>query len=224
MAGLRSIPALGKIGPRSPAGAIPKPPPPATGPRPLPDLGRPTLAPRGPAHLHLGQKRVTGTGGPGQHPADWPGSQPEWVWYKASADYFHDPENPRQGPFLGGALWQYQAAENPAQPREAGESISDFLYLMPGGGNVIVRIEGTYFHLQQGGAQTARDLYLIAHAGRALDRVVRINDTQFMADVTGSTAVQLLADVLANRAPVGQAEGGTVQPPRYGDFLQGVAG
>ena len=223
MAGLRKIPALGKIGPASPAGASPNPPPPPSGPRPLPDLGRPTLAPRGPAHLRLGQKRVTGTGGPGQHPAEFTGSQPEWVWYWASAKYHKDPPDPRAGPFLGGALWLFQAPENPAQPREAGGSISDFIYLTPGGGNVIVRIEGSYWHLEHGAAQQARDQFLIAHAGRNIDRVVRVNDGQFMADVSGATAIRLLADVLAGRAPVGQLLGGTAREAAYADFALGVS-
>lgn len=221
MPGLRSIPKLGSNKPRSPANPVQPPPP---GPRPLPDLGRPTAAPRGPAHLGLGQKRVTGTGGPGEKPADFPGSQPEWVWYKASADYHRDPPDPRAGPFLGGALWLFQAPENPGNPREAGGSVSDFAYLIPGGGNIIVRIEGFFHHIQQGAAQQARDLYLIAQAGRAIDRIHRVNDGQFMADVSGATAVRLLADILAGRAPVGELLGGTAEPPRYGDFAAGVAG
>ena len=220
MAGLRKTAKLGSNKPRH-AGKIT--PPPATGPHPLPDLGRPTMAPRGPAHLHLGQKRKTGAGGPGAPPVDFPGSVPEWVWYVASTHYHHDPPDPRLGPFIGGALWQYQAPENAANPREAGASISDFLYTIPGGGNIIVRIEGTFWHLQQGAAQQARDFYLIAHAGRGIDRVVRINDSQFMADVTGAAAIQLLSDVLAGRAPVGQLLGGTALPPRYADFANGTA-
>lgn len=220
MAGLRSISKLGSITPRQPVAIVPAP---SVGPRPQPDLGRPTLAPRGPAHLRLGQKRVTGTGGPGEKPVDFPGTQPEWVWYSGSAKYHKDPRDPRVGPFLGGGLWLFQAPENPDQPREAGGSISDFIYLTPGGTNVIVRIEGAFWHLDQGGAQQARDLYLITHAGAAGDRVVRINDSQFMSDVTGATAIRLLADILAGRPPIGELQGGTVLPPRYADFAQGTA-
>ena len=220
MAGLRTIGKLGGNKPRKPATITP---PPATG-GPILDTGRPTKAPRGAAHLHLGQKRKTGTGGPGAPPADFTGSVPEWVWYVASARYHHDPPDPRVGPYLGGELWQYQAPENAANPREAGESISDFLYLTPGGGNIIVRIEGTFWHLEHGAAQQARDLNLINQAGRGIDRVVRINDGQFMADVTGATAIQLLAEVLAGRPPVGQLLGGTALPPRYADFVNGIAG
>lgn len=220
MAGLRSIGKLGGNKPRAPKQIIP---PPATGPRPLADLGRPTLAPRGAAHLRLGQKRVTGEGGPGAPPVDFPGSVPEWVWYNSSAKYHKDPRDPRVGPYLGGELWLFQAPENPQQPREAGGSVSDFIYLIPGGGNVIVRIEGTFWHLQQGGAQQARDFYLLAQAGRNIDRVVRVNDTQFMSDVTGATAIRLLADVLAGRTPAGQLQGGTALPPRYADFANGIA-
>lgn len=223
-AGLRKIPALGKLGPTSPAGSVAKPPPPPTGPRPLPDLAMPVGRPRGPLHLGLGQKRRTGAGGPGDAPADFGGSQPEWVWHWASRKYFYSREriDPRQPPFDGGISWQFQVEEGGRHTRAAGASVTDFVYLGPGA-NVLVRIEGTYFHLEQGGAQQARDLYLIAQAGLAGDRVVRVNDTQFMGDATGATAIRLLADVLANRAPIGQAQGGVVLPPRYADFVNGVS-
>lgn len=222
MSGLRSIPRLGSPKPRSAAKIAP---PPATGPRPLPDRGRPTFAPRGPAHLRLGQKRRTGTGGPGVPPADFPGSVPEWVWYWSSARYHRDPPDPRVGPFLGGAAWEFQDPIGPGvtAARDPGESVSDFRYLMPSGASVYIRIEGVHWHLGQGGAVLARDLTSLIHAGQGGDRVARINDTQFMADVTGATAIRLLADVLAGRPPVGQVGAGTVLPARYGDFARGIS-
>ena len=98
MAGLRSIAGLGSLGPPSPRGVVPHPPPPAKSPgRPLPGLREPTLAPRGPALLHLGQRRDT-HGGPGPPPVLFVGSAAEWVWYYASARYHNDPKDPTLSP------------------------------------------------------------------------------------------------------------------------------
>ncbi len=223
MAGLRQMSTLGTLGPKSPAGAVPKPPPPPPGPRPLPDLGRQTMRPRGPRHLRLGQKRRTGTGGPGEHPAEFPGTQPEWVWYWASARLHKNPRDPRVGPFTGGEQWQFQSPEGGVHTRDPGSSVSDFTYLLPSGNTVIVRLETEFWHLGQGAAQSARDLYLTTHAGQNGDRVARPHDSQFMGDVSGGVAIQMLADILAGRPTVGQIAGGVVQPARYGDFLNGIA-
>jgi hypothetical protein len=224
MPSLRTIPKLGKAGPKSPAGVVAKAPPPTkTQGRPLPDLAQPTMAPRGAALLHLGQKAPSGTGGPGTSPPTWEGPETEWVWHWCSRKYFFQQEHldPYQTPW-GGLSWQYQAPETPNNPREAGGSVSDFVYLL-GATNVIVRIEGFYDHVQRGGAaQQARDLYLVAHAGAEGDRVVRVQDGEFMEDVTGNTGIRLLADILANRPRLGQLAGGVVEPPRYANFETGV--
>jgi hypothetical protein len=225
MAGLKSIGAIGTLSAKSPPGATAKAPPPNKHQgRPLPDLAQPEIAPRGTILLHLGRKRQVGTGGPGQKPPTFEGPQTEWVWHWASRKLFFKQEgrDPYQTPW-GGLSWQYQAAETPDNPREAGGSVSDFVYLV-GAQNIIVRIEGFYDHVQRGGAaQQARDLYLIAHAGAAGDRVVRISDDLFMEDVSGSTAIKLLADTLAGRTRVSELAGGTIEAPRYANFLTGVA-
>jgi hypothetical protein len=223
--GLKAIGTAKKPGAKSPAGVTPKAPPPAkTAGRPLPDLGMPTKAPRGPALLHLGQKRQQGFGGPGEQPVDFPGSGAEWVWFWASRKYFWsaDHREPRQAPFDGGSTWVFQSPDNPANPREAGASISDFVYTL-GGRNYIVRIEGFYWHIGKGPTQQARDQFLINQAGSGSDEVVRVNDTEFMEDISGATAIKLLAEVLSGNAPVGQLQGGTAQAPRYADFGAGTA-
>jgi hypothetical protein len=221
MSGLRTIPPLKKTPAVSSAGVKATPPPAQrAGGRPLNivDPFRPIAAPRGPQELHLGQKRVTGIGGPGPQPVDFPGSGAEWVWYDASADYHKDPKDPRAAPYVGGEFWTFQAPENAANPREAGGTISDFVYLY-GATSVIVRIEGFYWHWGQGGAQTGRDLFLITHAGAAGDRVVRVNDGEYMFDETGSVAVALLSDILAGH----KFGGGILREPRYADFTRGIA-
>jgi hypothetical protein len=184
----------------------------------------PVAAPRGPALLHLGQKRQQGFSGPGPQPADFPGSGAEWVWFWASRKYFYnmDHRDPREAPYDGGTTWAFQAPENPANPREAGGSVSDFVY-QDGGRNYIVRIEGFYWHIGKGPAQQARDQFLINQAGTSNDEVVRVNDTDFMEDISGSTAIKLLAEVLAGQSPVGGLQGGTARPPRYADFPAGLA-
>ena len=221
MRSLRSIPPLKKTPAVSAAGVIARPPPPQrAGGRPLQivDPFRPLIAPRGPAELHLGQKRVTGIGGPGPQPLDFPGSGAEWVWYWASAKYYKDPKDPRDGVYQGGEFWVFAdpIGAGVTATRDPAEGTADFEYLME---HTIVKIEGFYWHYGQGGAQTARDLYLISHLGAAGDRVVRVNDGEYMFDETGSVAVALLADILANR----WQGGGILREPRYADFTKGVA-
>lgn len=218
---LRSIPAMGKLGPPSPARPH-APPATVTQGRPLPDPHQVQIAPRGPALLHLGQKRNKGTGGPGLPPLAWEGPATEWVWHWGSRKLYFQTEglDPYALPW-GGLSWQYQAPEGPdasLTPRAAGGSLTDFVY-ESGGAHILVRIEGFFDHVQRGGAaQLARDLYLTSHAGAPGDRVVRVNDAEFMEDETGSTAIKLLADILGNRTRVSSLAGGVIRPPRYANF------
>ena len=99
----------------------------------------------------------------------------------------------------------------------------DFLYTLAGT-QIIVRIEGFYWHIGKGAEQQARDLYLMTHASVGGGRVHRVTDSDYMSDVTGSTAIRLLADILAGRPRVGTLQGGTVAQPRYADFIGGTAG
>jgi hypothetical protein len=220
--GLRSIPRLGTLRAKSSATATVKAPPPATTQgRPMRNSGQFTHFPQGPALLKLGVARNTYISGPGQKPLDFDGSQPEWVWYKSSADYYNDPKDARVGPFTGArdGSWQFQVASTPGAPRSVGSEVADFVYRMPGGRDIIVRIEGFYWHISKGATEQARDLYLVTHAGTGADRVVRVDDGDYMHDPSGSTAVQMLADILAGREPIGHLSGGISQAPRYADFF-----
>jgi hypothetical protein len=226
MPGLRSVGKIGTLSAKSPAGTVAKAPPPnKTAGRPLPNLSTPTVAPQGPAFLHLGQKRRHGTGGPGPQPPDFPGSGAEWVWFWASRKLYFNVEHidPHQVPYDGGLTWQFAdpIAQGISSRRLPAESTPDFIY-ESGGGVIIVSIEGFFFHAGASAAVQARDLYLRTHTGGSGDRVVRVNDGEYMSDVTGSTAIRLLADILANRPRVGQLQGGTVQSPRYANFDLGV--
>jgi hypothetical protein len=217
---LRVIPALNTPGPNSPARATPHAPPAGkVQGRPLPDLNLVQIAPRGPAHLHLGQRRTTSTGGPGVPPLTWIGPATEWVWHWCSRKYFYPIEGipPEVEPW-GGLNWQYQVPSTPGAVRSPGSEVTDFVYQV-GGGNVLVRIEGFFDHVQRGGAaQVARDLYLVTQAGGPGDRVVRVNDAEFMEDESGSTGIKLLAEILGNRTRISALAGGLIRPPRYANF------
>jgi hypothetical protein len=133
MAGLRSVGKIGTLSAKSPAGTVAKAPPPnKTAGRPLPNLSTPTVAPQGPAFLHLGQKRRHGTGGPGPQPPDFPGSGAEWVWFWASRKLFFNVEHidPHQVPYDGGLTWQFAdpIAQGISSRRLPAESTPDFIY------------------------------------------------------------------------------------------------
>lgn len=224
MAGLKKLPKLGAITNAAPAAAAPPPPTTAQG-RPS-TIPRPTLFPQGPAVLGLGQRRKHGTGGPGVKPVDFPGTEPEWVWFFASARLHDDPEDPRVGPFVGGSKGQWQFADPIAAgvvtARTVGGSTPDFIYLTTGG-EVIVRIQGFHWHTAAPAAQQARDLYNSLHVGNTATRLESVEDGEFMSDPTGGTAVRLLADILAGRSRIGAISSGLAMPPRYNPELQGGA-
>lgn len=222
MTGLRTIAPIGRLTEKSKPSQN-QPPPPAKSPgRPLPDLsGRFTHFPQGPELLHLGKARDTSEGGPGAKPEDFPGTEPEYVWFWASRKYYTEPDPLIDHDWVGSptGLWLFQDPENPDMPREAGGSVSDFVYIMPSGQRIIVRIEGFYWHIGQGAGVQARDAFLIAEAGDPGDQVHRVNDGEFMDDAKGGKAVLLLAKILANDPDIGQLQGGIVEPPRYAVFL-----
>lgn len=216
---LRTIPPIGRLTATSHSPAKAPPPSKHQG-RPLPDLAQPQIHPRGPAVLHLGQKRQTGAGGPGAKPPEFEGPQTEWVWHYASRKLYEPTEH--LGVFdqpWGGITWAYQVPEGGGFTRDVGSSVSDFEYNQDGG-LIIVRIEGFYDHVQRGGAaQQARDNYLIAHAGWGGDRVVRVGDDEFMDDITGNKAIRLLAQILSGTTPIPGLAGGTLEAPRYAAWV-----
>jgi hypothetical protein len=221
---LKSIAPIGKLTAKSSALIKPKAPPPAaTQGRPFPNPAGFTYFPQGPALLKLGVARDTNLHGPGEKPVDFEGSQPEWVWYWASMRRLNPKEDPRKPPFDGGdnGSWMFADPIGATQaPREAGITTPDFIYLQPSGGVIVVRIEGFYWHVAAEAAVQARDLYLMTHFGSGRDRVVRVDDGEYMHDDTGATAIALLSDILAEREPVGRLGGGIAQAPRYADFAR----
>jgi len=221
MAGLKSIAKLGSTNRNAPDRPVKPPPENKSQGRPDTNLGRPTLFPRGPQLLGLGQKRQY-FGSVSPKPVDFEGSVPEWVWYFVS----HRKLTPRDvlGPPYTGARdgsWLFQVPELPGEARQVGSSISDFVYVQLTG-FIIVRIEGFYWHTGAPPAQQARDAYLTQHAANESTRVERVEDYEFMDDLSGGKAGALLAEILSGRSRIGAIHGGMAVSPRYADF-QGVA-
>jgi hypothetical protein len=217
MPGLKTIGKLGTIASNVP-NKVPEPPPPtkAAG-RPPPILDDPVIYARGQEFLGLGIKR-TRKGVPPK-PLDFEGSIPEWVWYYVSARKL--PPHAVVGPPYVGApdgLWQFQVPELEGEARQVGNSISDFVYNLAYG-VIIVRIEGFYWHTNAPPADQARDQYLTTHAQNAGTRVERVEDHEYMDDVTGGKAGALLAEILAGGSRIGAVHGGTAQAPRYAEFI-----
>lgn len=180
------------------------------------DFRKPTAFPSGPRALGLRQKRVH-TGGPGQPPAGFvtaTTSAVEWVWYWASAVYFESPPDPRMPPYVGdNILWSYQVPDDVFDVRTLGSYVSDFVYYQPTG-NLVVRLDTQFYHLQGDPEQQARDLYQKLHGND--DRVIVISayDTQFLGDPTGRAAVAAVADAVAGREIVSPIRSGTTRVVR----------
>jgi hypothetical protein len=203
LGGTRAYPASGIPTVAAPAPAPPRPPRPSGPPR----------FPRGPALLGLGHRR-SDVGGPGIAPAEFillaDASAYEWIWYWASAKWFHDPPDPRRPPFTGArsGVWQYQQATEPGDPRAEGNSISDFLYHLPTG-DMIVRIDTWYFHTTAGPQKQAQDVWQTIHAGGLNTRVERVYDFQFVGDGSGKAAIAALRQAIAGEGVIGPGSGGT---------------
>ena len=221
----KSLPGLGKLGgvpglggtTAYPASGIPTVAAPAPAPPRPPRPTGPTVFPRGPALLGLGQKRHE-ISGPGIAPAEFllpSTSAYEWVWYWASAKWYHDPPDPRMPPFSGArsGVWEYQIPTDPGDPRSAGGSISDFLYHEPSG-DVIVRIDTWYFHTTAGPEKQAKDIWQTIHAGGLNTRVERVYDFQFIHDPSGKAAIEALRSALAGEGIIGPGSGGTASQIR----------
>ncbi len=220
MAGLRAIAPPKTIQSARPAALGSPPPPTRAEGRPATALDRPTIFPQGPRLLGLGTRKDNTTGGPGVKPADFDGTQPEWVWYWASARYHKDPLDPRSAPYGGGAKgdWEFADPIGATQAvRSVGGTTPDFIYHTPGG-EIIVRMQGFHWHTAAPEAQQARDAYLAVQMGTTATRVESVEDGEIMDDVTGNKAVRLLADILAGRSRIGAISGGLAEPPRYGHF------
>jgi hypothetical protein len=222
--GLGTLTSLGNLGTlksiRSaviPAPLRPPPVPEAPG-RPLAELGSIVIRARGPELLHLGRKRKMVT--VPIKPTDFPGSIPEWVWYYVSCRKLSPKQNPLAPPYIGDweGSWAFADPIGATQAKRlVGQTTPDFVYFTPQG-QIVVRIEGFYWHTAAPPSQQARDRAMAAHLTRFGSRVERVEDHEYMDDATGAKAGGLLGEILAGRRRIGAISGGTAVPPRYAQF------
>lgn len=168
--------------------------------RPPKKSTRPAIFPTGPRIYRLGTKPTTGIGGPGQPPEGFltaHNSIDEWVVYWACAKVRGTPQNPRQGPFLGGEDWQYQKPESPTEiglgvGRVTGGSVSDFVFIGPTGRNIVMRLQTDRWHINAGSIVQMRDLFIRDHL-RGVEKVIDIYSSDFMHDPSGDAACRMVA-------------------------------
>lgn len=212
--GLGVIPGLG--GASRPTAPPAPGPPPATVGRPDVRFRRPTLFPRGPEILALGQKRVH-TGGPGEAPPGFvsaTSSLVEWYWYWGSYRVLAPHLDPRQGPWDGiVGVFAYQVAEDAGDVRSVGSYVSDFVYFL-GTGELVVRIDTFYYHVATTPDQIARDLYQKLHGGNEDLLIISAYDDDILGDPSGRAVCQAVANALAGREPVSPVRGGIATPVR----------
>lgn len=118
----------------------------------------------------------------------------EWVWYWASMRVLDPERDPRQPPFTGGRLWDYQSPQLGGFTRALGSAVVDFLYrvMVPA---IIVRIVTYYWHLAQNAEHQARDRIQLINLADNF-HVVDVHEQDFIADETGEAAIVLLKETL----------------------------
>lgn len=162
-----------------------------------PRLRRLPIATRGPRwYEHV--RQAIHTGGPGLPPPNFvtgTTSGDEWTWYWASMRVLDPGRDPRQPPFYGGRLWQFQSPELGSYTRQLGSAVVDFLYetqYPP----LVVRIVTYYFHLAAPPAQQAKDqMQKVQLAGRF--DVVDVSSSAYIGDTTGQTAIIMVKEALS---------------------------
>jgi hypothetical protein len=158
----------------------------------LPKLRRPPAMPTGPKRLRLTSPEEV-RGGPGNAPPGFLNSinsKSEWIVYWALAKIFGNPQDVRQGPFVGGPPdWSYQAAYDGGS-RNVGGSVVDFIVYtakVPVG----IRLVTEYYHLFTNRRKQVQDeMQKLALEG-AVD-IVDVYDYDFLNDPTGEAAVRVV--------------------------------
>lgn len=170
-------------------------------PRPPRLTNKEPVAPRGPKIYHRGEHPRLGAE-PFLHPPDGfitaHTSLDEWMFYLALAFETGYPQDPFQGPFIGGPpVWVYQKAEEGG--RVPGGSVSDFVILdWQGQANIGVRIETERFHIWTDAAQQKKDLYINTHL-RRINKIVRVFSEHYIDDPSGGKVCALAALALQGR-------------------------
>jgi hypothetical protein len=161
----------------------------------VPRLRRPPVRNTGPRELRL-QSDPVQKAGPGAPPEGFitaHQSKTEWVWYWASSRVLKDPRDPRKGPFVGGATWQYQKAIDGG--RIIGGQVVDFVYLLEKNKTLGVRIQTEHFHIMTDAATQLQDFFLKT-SQRAVDQVIDVYDQDWLWDASGQAACAAVANAL----------------------------
>lgn len=132
--------------------------------------------------------------GPGEPPGGFlivSTSKSEWMCYWALSKIFGEPVDPRVGPFTGAdGLWGYQTPLMGG--RGIGGAVVDFIvWGTPSGIPVSIRIQTEFWHLF---APTRKQISDMLQRQRLSERteVVDVYEYQFVGDVTGQAAVQVM--------------------------------
>lgn len=156
----------------------------------IPRLRKPAARPRGPALYKLNQtpRRLDNLFLNPPLTFDSPTtSNQEWIIYLAMALVTHSPKEPWLPPFNGGDDWQYQAEIEGAR-RIRGGQVVDFVYQE----RIGLRLQTTYWHLQQDSAKYFQDLAL-ATTQQALPVMIDLWDHTYLPVGDGRRACSVVA-------------------------------
>lgn len=159
-------------------------------------LKRPPARPTGP-RVFSTAKRTIHTGGPGTAPPDFVGpttSQDEWYFYWAAKRVLDPDQDPRQPPFHGGRLWEFQSPELGGFSRSLGSAVVDFLFKISNP-FLVVRIQTYRFHTAADANQQFHDRTQLANLSRQFD-VRDVYSEDFIGDRTGQAAIVVVKEVL----------------------------
>lgn len=167
----------------------------------LPPLPRrPTAIPLGPRAYRVTHKNSYRLSGPGLAPPGFITQQQtasEWVWYWASMKVLDPEKDPRQGPYYGGDLWDYQRQtldQIKGQHSKALSTNIDFFYRLAYPG-LAVRIQTYRYHLATTSYKQAYDEAQQIRELGAFDEV-DVYEQEFLSDETGQAAILRLKTVL----------------------------
>jgi hypothetical protein len=136
----------------------------------------------------------------------------EWSVYFGLAKVTGQPQNYREGPFIGApGVWAYQKAWDEGR-RMPGGSVIDFVLYAGDWSDqdVAFRVQTERFHLYADMEQQAHDALQIARLSGFM-RVVDIYDQDFLWDPTGQAIIVLLKDALAGSTFPNPINAGTTQ-------------
>jgi hypothetical protein len=174
------------------------------------------IAPKGPKHLHLGQRHTQVDAFPGNPPPGFVGahtSRDEWEVYAAISVHMQDPKDYWLPPFTGSRRgdWFYQASE--AGGRVPGGSVTDYQVKTPNGW-MGIRLDTEKWHIFAGPGQQQKDLFIKTHT-KSLQKTVTIYSQDWLGrDDNGETLMRIVALALRGIEYMNPIRAGTAQRRR----------